>query len=74
MFPTLRQSILSTPKQRRRFFWVRNMATFFIGLAVFYKLPDPWGMILVLPAALLTYFTVAPVVALIVCFVEEMMS
>ena len=74
MFPSIRQSILSTPKQRKRFFWARNMTTLFVGAAVFYWLPEPWGMILVLPAVVIGYLTIAPVVALILCFIEEMMS
>jgi hypothetical protein len=73
MFPTIRQSILSTPKQRKRFFWVRNMATLFSGGAI-YQLPEPFGIWLCVPGAILTYFTVAPVIALIVCFIEEMFS
>jgi hypothetical protein len=72
-FPTLRQSILSTPKQRKRFFWLRNMAALGTG-ALAYQLQAPFGLWLCLPITLLAYFTVAPIVAVILCFIEEMLS
>jgi hypothetical protein len=72
LFPSLRQTLLSTPKQRKRFFWCRNMSTFAIGCLVA-QWPT-WGPFLCIPAALIGYFTIAPIIAVILCFIEEMLS
>lgn len=72
-FPNLRQSILATPKQRKRFFWFRNISALGIGVLVSQVHPT-FGVWLSIPAALLAYFTVSPIIALIVCYIEEMLS
>lgn len=68
------QSVLSTQKQRQRFYWVRNMISFFCGVATFYEIGGVLGGLLALAALVVAYFTIAPVLAFIACLFEQMYS
>lgn len=67
-------SVLSTPRQRQRFYWVRNIASLFCAVAAFQVVGGDYGWMLAFGALIVGYFTVAPVVAFIVCLFEQMHS
>lgn len=73
------RSVLSTQKQRQRFFWFRNVISmgcaygafqFFVTTGMAQELV--WGA--AFAALVISYFTLAPVVAFIICFIEQMLS
>lgn len=68
------RSVLSTPKQRQRFFYFRNGTAILAGALVFTSVTGTFGAILGVLAIPLAYFTVSPIIAFIVCFVEQMLS
>lgn len=68
------QSVLSTRKQRQRFCWVRNMAAFICAALVFHEFGDTLGGVLVALTLVLSYFTIAPIIAVAACLFEQMWS
>lgn len=73
------RSVLSTQKQRQRFFWFRNVISMLCAYGVFQFFANTgvaqelvWAA--ALAALVISYFTLAPVVAFIICFIEQMLS
>ena len=74
MFPGFVQSVLGTPKQRSRFFWVRSVVAAASGFYAGHLVTGTVGVAVGFAVAALSFYTLAPVVALVVCFVEQMLS
>ena len=74
MFPGFVRSILDTPKQRSRFFWIRSMVAGASGFYAGHLITGTTGVAIGFAVAALSFYTLAPVVALVVCFVEQMLS
>jgi hypothetical protein len=67
-------SVLSTPKQRQRFIWGRNMVALICAVGVYHTIGGALGVGLGVVALIGSYFTVAPVIAFIACLFEQMYS
>ena len=74
MFPGFVRSVLTTPKQRIRFFWIRSILAGASGFYAAQFVPGALGVALGFAAAAVSFYTVAPVIALVICFVEQMLS
>lgn len=74
MLKSFTRSVLSTKTQRQRFFYFRNITAFLCGIAVFTFVGGTAGYILAVVAFLLSYITVAPIVAFIICLAEQLLS
>lgn len=74
MFPGFVTSILSTPKQRARFFWIRSVVAGASGFYAGQFVAGEIGIVLGFAVAALSFYTLAPVVALVLCFIEQMLS
>ena len=68
------RSVLSTPKQRQRFFYFRNGTALISGVLVFTSVTGTLGAILGVLAVPVAYLTIAPIVAFVICLVEQMLS
>jgi hypothetical protein len=68
------RSVLSTKTQRQRFFYVRNLIAFLCAVATFQFFGGAIGGGLAAVALLLSYITVAPVIAFIICLIEQLGS
>lgn len=68
------QSVLSTTRQRQRYYWVRNFVSLFCAVGTFQIVGGDFGWILALVGLIGGYFTVAPVIAFLVCLFEKMHS
>jgi hypothetical protein len=67
-------SLLSTRKQRQRFFYFRNLAAFAGAVGAYSYVGGMGGLALAAGALVVGYFTLAPVVAFAICYIEEMNS
>lgn len=68
---------IRTPKQRARYFWAKRIAALGCAIAsASYAGPylGQWSLLVGLAALVLSYVTIAPVVAAIVCLLEEIAS
>jgi hypothetical protein len=68
------QSVLSTQKQRQRFYWIRNFVALCCAAGAFKLVGGSLGAIAAAGALLGGYFTVAPLIAFAVCLFEQMNS
>ncbi len=75
---TFVNSVLSTHKRRQGYFYVRNLVAGGCGFAVYTKLVVTLGTTMAVAAGIATtigaYFTVAPIIALLACLIEQMSS
>ncbi|MCQ8103459.1 hypothetical protein NP590_05005 [Methylomonas sp. SURF-2] len=67
-------SVLSTQRQRQRFYWIRNFVALFCAAGTFKVVGGTLGGIVAIGALLGGYFTIAPVIAFLVCLFEQMNS
>lgn len=68
------QSVLSTKKQRQAFYYFRGIVSLLCAVAVFKMAPEEWSIILAGAGLVVSYLTVAPVIAFIICLAEQMFS
>lgn len=68
------KSVLSTKKQRQSFFYFRNLTALACALVTFKYIGGSIGLGLAVVALVVGYMTVAPVVAFIICLLEQMLS
>jgi len=68
------QSVLSSQKQRQRYYYFKNITAGLCGIATFVGLGGVFGIALGVAATVLAYFTVAPIVAFLICLFEQMAS
>lgn len=68
------QSVLSTKKQRQTFFYFRNLVAFICALVTFKFVGGSIGLGVAVVALVLGYITIAPIVAFIICLIEQMLS
>lgn len=68
------QSVLSTKKQRQAFFYFRNLIAFACALVTFKFVNGSLGLGLAVVTLILSYMTIAPVVAFVICLFEQMLS
>lgn len=75
---TFVQGVLSTPKRRQSYFYFRNLIAGGCGIAAYVKLGASLGAAIGagigVAAAVAAYFTIAPVIALLICLFEQMSS
>lgn len=67
-------SVLSTQKQRQRFYYFRYFTALFCAFGAFQAVDGPVGIGLGVVSLIIGYFTIAPVVAFLVCFIEKICS
>lgn len=67
-------NVLSTPKQRQRFFWGRNMVSLLFAAGAYHSIGGALGVGLGVVTLIGAYFTVAPMIAFIACLIEQMFS
>lgn len=67
-------SVLSTRKQRQRFYWARNVISFACAALAFHAIGGTLGLVVAVGALCGAYFTVAPVLAFLMCLVEHLYS
>lgn len=78
------RSVLSTQKQRQRFFWFRNVISLLCPLGVLHLFKDgyipipsslDWLIwVLAFASIFIGYLTIAPIIAFAVCFLEHLFS
>ncbi|WP_296246270.1 hypothetical protein [uncultured Stenotrophomonas sp.] len=68
------QGVLSSRKQRQRFFYFRSFITIGCGIAAFKLFDGDIALLVGLGGLVVGYFTVAPVVAFLICFFEQLLS
>jgi len=75
---TFVQGVLSTPKRRQSYFYFRNLIAGGCGIAVYVKTSTLLGMYMAggigFIAAVAAFFTIAPVIAFLICLFEQMAS
>ncbi|WP_157385930.1 hypothetical protein [Methylosarcina fibrata] len=75
---TFAQSVLSTQKRRQSYFYCRNLIAGGCGLFAYVKLSASLGMtigaIVGFTAMIASYLTIAPLIALLLCLFEQMLS
>lgn len=71
-------SVLSTQKNRQRYFYFKNTIAAVCGIAAYVKISSLFGSALgvgvAVIAAILAYLTVAPVIAFLICLFEQIAS
>lgn len=67
-------SILSTQKRRQQFYYVRNITSLFSGIAFGQYIGGGIGFFFGVIAIVVAYMTIAPIIALLVCLIEQMYS
>lgn len=67
-------NVLSSKKQRKRFFWFRNVISVFFAFLAYQEVGGTLGWLALALALIVSYFTVAPTIAFVICFIEEMGS
>lgn len=68
------ESVLSTRQQQQRYYWARNMISLGCGAWAFYSLVGGMGTAIGLAAMVIAHFTVSPVVAFVLCLIEQLCS
>jgi len=66
--------VLSTQKQRQRYYYFRNLISGISGVAAFASIGGVLGIPLGIVAAILAYFSLAPIIAFFICLFEQMAS
>ncbi|RYH62358.1 MAG: hypothetical protein EON54_09470 [Alcaligenaceae bacterium] len=67
-------SVLSARGQQQRYYWARNIISLGCGAWAFHALGGGLGFAIALAAMVLAQFTVSPVVAFVLCLIEQMCS
>jgi hypothetical protein len=68
------RSVLSTQKQRQRFFYFRNFSAGACALMAGVEIGGGMGLAVGFVVLFLAYYTVAPIIAFIICLIEQMAS
>ena len=73
------KSVLSTKKLRQSFYRIRNFISIVCGIAAMSLAherfgPDGANMAIGVVAIFIAYLTIAPLIALILCFLEQMLT
>ncbi len=68
------KSVLSTKKQRQAFFYFRNLIALACALVSFKYIGGSIGLGVGVVVLVVGYMTIAPVVAFIICLLEQMLS
>lgn len=71
---TFVESVLSTRQQHQRYYWARNVISLGCGAWTFHALGGGIGIASGLAAMVIAHFTVSPVVAFVLCLIEQMCS
>jgi hypothetical protein len=68
------KSVTSTAKDRRRYFYFKNLVSVLVAAFVFVNIGGFIGGGLAIVAALISNFTISPVVAFLICLCEQILS
>lgn len=71
---TFVDSVLSTRRQQQRYYWARNMISLGCGAWAFHALVGGMGIAIGFSVIVIAHFTVSPVVAFVLCLIEQMCS
>lgn len=74
MLKSFVRGVLSSQKQRQRYYYFKNGIAFVSGLFIFVQLGGVIGFALGIVGAFIAIFTIAPIIAFLICLIEQMAS
>jgi hypothetical protein len=67
------KSVTSTRKERQRYFYFKNLVSVIVAVLVFVNVGGLPGAVLAIIAALISNFTISPIVAFLICLCEQIL-